>query len=408
MTFQEKLAKYADLILSVGLNLKRGENIQIKFDSHNLELVRLIVKRAYQMGASHIVYDFQDDEMNLARYHDVHDDYLDEFPSVVADFKLNLYKEGFLQLSLVSPHTNLLQEVESDRVGRINKARSQAMQATMRYGMENHTKWVVAAAASRDWAKAVFETLPEEEALSLLWENIFIATRVTMEHPKEAWIQHDAHLKQYQAYLNQKRYSKLHFVSKQTDLTVGLTRGHVWNGGSDKTISGEVFMSNMPVEEVWTMPNAFEVNGYVTMTKPLNIFGRIVKTLKLVFKDGEVVEYESDQPDIIKSLLESDSGAKRLGEVALVSIDSPIEKTGVLFKNTLFDENAASHLALGQAYIDNIEDGNIMSLEERKERGMNHSSIHQDFMIGNKEMVVYGVTNVGEEEPIMIKGQWVI
>ncbi|AJS57882.1 aminopeptidase [Paenibacillus sp. IHBB 10380] len=399
---------YADLILSVGLNVKPGENIQIKFDSQNLELVRLTVKRAYQMGAAHIVYDFQDDEMNLARYQHLNDDLLDDFPSVVADFKLNLYKVGYLQLSLVSPNPNLLKQVESDRVGRINNARSKSMQESMRYGMENHSKWVVVAASSKDWAKAVFPTLPEEEAISLLWENIFMATRVTMKDPKEAWLKHDARLKEYQTYLNQKRYCKLHFVSELTDLTVGLVEGHVWNGGSEKTVSGEVFISNMPVEEVWTMPNTIEVNGYVTMAKPLIISGKLVNTLKLVFKHGEVVEYESDQPDTIKLLLESDSGAKRLGEVALVSIDSPIEKTGIHFKNTLFDENAASHLAFGQAYLDNIEGGNIMSLEERKERGMNHSSIHKDFMIGNKEMAVYGVTNDGQEEAIMIKGQWVI
>ncbi len=200
-----------------------------------------------------------------------------------------------------------------------------------------------------------------------------MATRVTMKNPKEAWLQHDVRLKEYQMYLNKKKYRKLHFVSESTNLSVGLVEGHVWNGGSEKTVSGEVFVSNMPVEEVWTMPNAFEVNGFVTMTKPLIISGILVITLKLIFKDGEVVEYESDQPDTIKQLLESDNGAKRLGEVALVSIDSPIEKTGVLFQNTLFDENAASHLAFGQAYLDNIESGIGMNLEERKERGMNQS-----------------------------------
>lgn len=408
MTFQEKFEIYADLILSVGLNIKPGDHIQIKFDSQNLELIRLIVKRAYQLGAAHIEYDFQDDEMNMARYQHLNDDFLDEFPTVVADFKLNLYKAGFSQLTLVSTHPNLLNQVEGDRVGRINNARSRSMQETMRYGMENHTKWVLAAAPSKDWAKAVFPTLPEEEALSLLWENIFMATRVTMRNPKEAWLQHDVKLKEYQMYLNQKKYRKLHFVNESTNLSVGLVEGHVWNGGSEKTVSGEVFVSNMPVEEVWTMPNAFDVNGCVTMTKPLIISGKLVSTLKLVFKDGEVVEYESDQPDTIKQLLESDNGAKRLGEVALVSIDSPIEKTGILFQNTLFDENAASHLAFGQAYLDNIEGGIEMNLEERKERGMNQSSIHVDFMIGSNEMDVYGVTDDDHEEAIMIHGQWVI
>ncbi len=407
MNFQEKLVVYADLILSVGLNVKQGDKIQIKFDSQNLELVRLIVKSAYKMGAAHILYDFQDEEMNLARYQYLQEDFLDDFPLVVADYRLNLYQEGYLQLSLSSPNPNFPNQLE-DRVSRINKASSKAMEKTMRYGMENHSKWVVAAAPTKEWATAVFPTISEAAAVELLWENIFIATRVTTEDPKEAWIQHDAQLKQYQAYLNQKRYQKLHFVNDLTDLTVGLVEGHVWNGGSEKTKAGETFMSNMPVEEVWTMPKADEVDGYVTMTKPLIIDGKLVNELRLVFKDGVVVNYESDQPNVVKLFLESDDGAKRLGEVALVSIESPIEQTGIHFKNTLFDENAASHLAFGQAYLENLSGGQEMSPEERVERGMNHSSIHKDFMIGNKQMYVFGVREDGQEEMIMKNGKWVI
>ena len=408
MNFQEKLATYADLILRVGLTIQPGERIQLKFSSEQLELARLIVRHAYQLGAAHIVLDLQDDEIIRAQYEYLHESYLDTYPTILANHKLELYKEGYMQLSLLSPNPNLMNNVDLDRVGRINKARFHAMQDMMRYGMENHSKWVIAAAASREWAKIVYPDQAEEVAVEQLWEQIFMATRVLEENPIEAWRDHDHSLKKYQAYLNQKGYQKLHFVGVDTNLEVGLVTKHNWSGGSEKTSSGETFMSNMPVEEVWTMPDANRVNGYVAMTKPLELGGQLVTRLKVFFEDGVVTKIESDQAELVNQLLNTDPGARRLGEVALVSIDSPIEKTGIHFYNTLFDENASSHLAFGQAYADNLIGSHEMSTEEKERKGMNHSSIHIDFMIGSEELNVFGVTEGGLVEKIMESGRWAI
>ncbi|MDQ0207428.1 aminopeptidase [Alkalicoccobacillus murimartini] len=408
MSYLEKLVIYTDLILKVGLNVQLGDRIQLKFNSEQLELARLIVRRAYQLGAAHIVLDLQDDEMLLAQYEHLHDPYLDTYPAILADHKLDLYKEGYMQLSLLSPNPGLFDKLDTERVGKINKARSLAMQNVMRYGMENHSKWVIAAAASKAWAKIVFPQLPEAAAVEQLWEQVFMATRVLEENPVEAWRKHDQLLKKYQAYLNHKQYQKIHFMSEGTDLLVGLVDGHSWNGGSEQTSAGDVFMSNMPVEEIWTMPDTNQVNGSVSMTKLLEVGGKRVNNLKLEFEGGEVTKVISDQKEVVNQLLNTDAGARYLGEVALVSVDSPIEKTGIHFYNTLFDENAASHLALGQAYADNLIGSNEMSREEREQHGMNHSSIHVDFMIGSEDMSVFGVTKEGQKEKIMEKGRWII
>lgn len=367
-----------------------------------------MVRRAYELGAAYVVLDLQDQEIDSARYELLHDSFIDTFPSILSDQKLALYKENFIQLILMAPHLSSFGDVDTERVHRMDKARSLAMRDVMTYGMENHSRWIVAAAATNEWAKLVFPDEEKEKATDQLWEEIFKATRVLESDPVLKWKEHIKSLENYQKTLNQKQFRELHFLSEKTDLYVGLVEGHNWIGGLEKTTSGESFISNLPVEEIWTMPHAHRVNGYVTMTKPLWIAGQLVSKLKIYFKDGAVTKILCDQEEVVNQLIHSDAGASRLGEVALVSVDSPIEQTGLYFHQTLFDENAVSHLAFGQAYLDNLVVNEQLSKEERAHRGMNESSVHVDFMIGSKDMDVFGLTYDGKRELIMESGKWVL
>ncbi|MFK3937592.1 aminopeptidase [Alkalihalobacillus sp. NPDC078783] len=408
MDFKDKLNKYVDLILSIGLNVKHGDRIQLKCNTEHIHIARLLVRRAYELGAAYIVLDLQDHEIDSARYELLHDSFIDSFPSILADQKLALYKEKFIQLTLIAPHLTLVGDLDTERVHRINKARSLAMRDVMTYGMENHSRWIVAAAATNEWAKLVFPDEEKEKATDQLWEEIFKATRVLEKDPVLIWKEHIKSLESYQMILNQKQFIELHFFSEETDLYVGLVEDHNWIGGLEKTSSGESFISNIPVEEIWTMPHAQRVNGHVKLTKPLWVAGQLVSNLKIFFKDGAVTKILCDQEEVVNQLLRTDIGASRLGEVALVSVDSPIEQTGLFFHQTLFDENTASHLAFGQAYSDNLVGSNQLSKEEREHRGMNESSIHVDFMIGSKDMSVFGLTYDGKRELIMESGKWAL
>ncbi|MBM0066322.1 aminopeptidase [Alkalicoccobacillus gibsonii] len=408
MEFNDKLNKYVDLILRVGLNIKHGDFIQLKCNTDHIHIARLLVRRAYELGAAYVMLDLQDDEIDSARYDSLHSSFIDTFPDILADQKLALYKEKFLQITLIAPHSTIGRDLDSVRMHRINKAKSLAMRDVMTYGMENHCKWVVAAVATSKWAKLVFPDEENDHAIHQLWEQIFKATRVLERNPVLKWEEHIKLLETYQMILNERQFKELHFLGEETDLYVGLVEGHNWIGGLEKTTSGESFISNLPVEEVWTMPHAHRVSGHVKLTKPFWIEGHLVSNLKIHFKDGDVTKVVCDEEEIVNQLLRTDIGASRLGEVALVSIDSPIEQTGLYFHETLFDENAASHLAFGQAYSDNLVGCDQLSKEERVQRGMNESAIHVDFMIGSKDMNVFGVTYDGQRELIMEHGKWAL
>lgn len=269
--------------------------------------------------------------------------------------------------------------------------------------MENHNKWVVVNAPTKEWALQVFPEYSDNEAIELLWKYIYEATKSNTPNPVSAWKQHDAALKNKAEKLNNFRFSAIRCVSDKTDLTVSLVRNHVWLGGSEQTKNGKLFMSNIPVEEVWTMPNKYEANGYATITKPFILAGKTIQDLRLFFENGKVTRIEP-KDQVVLDLLNTDEGAGMLGEVALVPESSSISQTGITFKSTLFDENAACHIALGQAYLNNISTATDENLEEL---GMNNSAIHEDIMIGDSSMNVYGLVNDGETL-IMRNGEWQI
>lgn len=279
----------------------------------------------------------------------------------------------------------------------------------MKYTMENRVKWTVAAHPTPAWAKTVFPDLSEDEALKKLWEKVFDATRVSMPEPVKAWQEHDAALKKHQNFLNEMQFEKLLYKGPGTDLEVYLVEGHLWVGGSGKCERGETFMANIPTEEVFSMPHAFKVNGTVKATKPLAARGKIIDGFYFTFKDGKVIDFDAKEgKETLQALLDSDEGARRLGEVALVADNSPISNTGILFKNTLFDENASCHFAIGNAYSENIKNGAFLSDEEAKKSGMNNSIIHVDFMVGGPELSVIGVKKDGSKIELLKNGNWAI
>ncbi len=409
MNLQENLVKYARLILKVGLDVKPGDNLIIRVNEDGLPLCREVVRQAHQMGVHHVHPAFYDDDMNLARFENAPEEAFDSIPAFFADFNEAAYKSNFHLLSLGAPNPELLKAVSPDRIKRWQMTTAKASEHLMKYTMENRVKWCVVVLPSKAWAKSVFPELSSDAAVTKLWENIFKATRVDQADPVAAWAEHEKSLRAHEKFLNDQRFVKLLYKAPGTDLEVFLPEGHLWMGGSSKLERGDVFMPNIPTEEIFTMPHAYKVNGTLKATKPLSTRGRMIEGMSFVFKDGKVVDFDATEGrDILQDLLDTDEGSRYLGEVALVPDNSPISQTGLLFKNTLFDENAACHFALGQAYGENHVRGNEMTKDEKKEAGMNQSIIHVDFMVGGPELSVTGVKADGSLVPVLKDGNWAI
>ncbi|CEM62408.1 aminopeptidase [Treponema phagedenis] len=403
------IEKYVELILKVGLNIQKGDNLLVLVSEHTLGMVREVTRQAYKLGARDVIYDFSDDEMTLARYNFASDEAFKQLPQFKVEFLREAYKANYHRLALIAPNPELLKTVDPRKVSQWQLVYATAMKPVMKYTMENHVKWTVAAHPSPAWALSVFPELGEEAAIEKLWQKIFEATRVTCDDPIKAWQEHNEQLKRHQKFLTEMNFEKLLYRAPGTELEVYLTEGHRWMGGSAQTLSGVEFTPNIPTEEVFSMPHAYKVNGTLKSTKPLAVRGQIVDGFHFTFKDGKVIDFDAAQgKDVLRDLLNTDEGARRLGEVALVGDNSPISNTKILFKNTLFDENASCHFAIGNAYSENIADGANLSDERKKEVGMNNSVIHVDFMVGGPELSVIGVKKDGTEIPILQKGNWVI
>lgn len=409
MNLQENLQKYARLILKVGLNVQPGDNILLRVDENGLPLAREIARQAHALGVHHIHPVFTDDGLTLARFQHAPEEAFDAFPSFFADFTEAAYKGNFHMLALSAPNPELLKAVGSGRISRWQKVMSKASEHLMAYTMGNKVKWSIAALPSPAWAMSVFPDLSQEQAISALWQKIFEATRVTEADPVAAWQKHEAELKRHALFLNEQSFEYLIYTAPGTDLTVYLPKGHVWMGGASQLARGEDFMPNIPTEEIFTLPHAFRVDGTLQATKPLFTRGRMIEGIRLTFKDGAVVDFDASVGrDILEDMLGTDDGARRLGEVALVGDDSPISNTGLLFKNTLFDENAACHFAFGQAYSECLQGADDMDKEQLKQAGVNQSLIHVDFMVGGPQLDVVGVKADGSRVQILQKGNWVV
>lgn len=401
--------KYADLIVNIGLGLHSGDNLTIRMSEHSLPIARLVAKKAYQKGVSDVRLDFTDDTISLDRYLFAPDEAFSTYPYYRVNFSENLFKDNYHVLNLYAPNPDLLKPADPARIAQWQKVSSTAVKPIQHYTMQNEVKWCVTAVACPAWAAAAFPELPEDEAMQKLWDNIFMASRVDQPDPIAAWEEHDVNLKKHHSFLNEARFDRIHYQGPGTDLVVGLVKNHIWEGGSSISQKGDRFFPNIPTEEVFTMPDADRVDGTLRATMPLSVNGQIVDKFHFTFKDGKVVDFDAEEgKQVLVDLLDMDEGAKRLGEIALVADNSPISNTGILFKNTLFDENASCHFAFGAAYSENLKGATERSEEENRKLGMNNSLIHVDFMVGSKYVTVTGIKEDGTAIVLLKDGDWQI
>ncbi|NOU97701.1 aminopeptidase [Paenibacillus sp. LMG 31456] len=405
--FQQLLSSYAELVVKIGVNIHKGQTLVVNGSIDAAELVRLIVKKAYEAGAYLVKVNWTDDTVSRLRYDLAADESFLEEPKWYAGEMLELVEKGAAVISIVSSDPDLLKGIPQDRIVNYQKTYGKAMAKYRQYLQSDKFSWCVIAAPSKNWAAKVFPELPEEERVAKLWDAIFKTVRVDQADPITAWEKHVQSLNSKSDYLNAKKYKKLHYRAPGTDLTIELPEGHIWVAADSIDEQGHSFVANMPTEEVFTAPSAGGVNGKVSSTKPLSYGGNIIDGFTLTFENGRIVNVSAAQgEETLKGLIEIDEGSHYLGEVALVPHRSPISESNILYYNTLFDENASNHLAIGSAYAFCLKDGKKLSQEELKAKGLNTSITHVDFMIGSGEMDIYGVTAEGAEEPVFQKGNW--
>lgn len=405
--FQNKLEKYAELAVKIGVNIQEGQTLVINATFDSVELVRLIVKKAYESGAGNVNVNWSDDTVDRIKYELAPDSAFNEYPVWRAKEQIELAENGAAFLSIVSTSPSLLKGVDPERITNYNKARGKALAQYRKYVQTDKISWSIIAAPSPKWAAQVFPDAPVDQQVNLLWDAIFNATRIDRENPVEAWSLHDEKLNARTKFLNERQYKKLVYKAPGTDLSIELPNRHVWIGASSVNEKGDRFFANMPTEEVFTAPLKTGVNGYVSSTKPLSYGGNIIDRFMLTFENGRIVNVKAEEgEDILKRLVDTDEGSHYLGEIALVPFHSPISESNILFFNTLFDENASNHLAIGSPYAYCIEGGKEMSAEELRENGLNDSHTHVDFMIGSAEMDIDGITEDGNVEAIFRNGNW--
>ncbi|MGR4071687.1 aminopeptidase [Streptococcus parasuis] len=408
--FKENLAKYAKLLVSTGINVQPGHTVQLTIGVEQAELARLIVKEAYAHGAKEVLVNWLDDVIARERLVNVDVELLEQVhPQRITEMNYLLERKAS-RLVVLSEDPGAYDGVDPEKLSRNARALSQALNPMRQASQANKISWTLGAASGLEWAKKVFpNATSDEEAVDLLWDQIFKTCRIYEEDPIKAWEEHEARLVAKAKVLNDEQFVKLHYTAPGTDLVLGMPKNHLWEAAGSINAQGEKFIANMPTEEVFTAPDYRVADGYVTSTKPLSYNGNIIEGIKVTFKDGEIVDVTAEKGDeVMKKLVFDNAGARGLGEVALVPDKSPISQSGVTFFNTLFDENASNHLAIGQAYAFSIEGGTEMSQEELKEAGLNRSDVHVDFMIGSNKMNIDGIREDGTRVPIFRDGEWAI
>lgn len=404
---KKHLERYADLLLEVGLNVKKGDKIRVGVTPETLDFVRAVHERAWKLGAVDVYNTFSDTEMVKSFYNHASDEAIAWYPDYEVDHSEEMMKAGYHVLNIGAPNPLAMKEVDPKVIGRRQAVVSPKTKRLMKYTMENRNKWCVAIVPTQEWADAVFPGDPEAlTKLTNLWIQMY---RLDDDNCVELWKEHNRRLKARETWLNEMNFDHLIYEAPGTNLTVGLAKGHKWVGGSSNLKgSGEEFMANMPTEEVFTMPDKYRVDGTLAATKALNVRGKIVDGMKFVFKGGRLESFEATENyEVLEDLLNTDENAKRLGEVAIVSIDSPINQAGVLFLNTLLDENASCHFAFGNAYSENLPGSEGFSEAEADKAGMNDSAIHVDFMVGSDKLCITGVKKDGTRVEVLKNGEFV-
>ncbi|HFN8758817.1 aminopeptidase [Staphylococcus aureus] len=408
--YKEKLQQYAELLVKVGMNVQPKQPVFIRSSVETLELTHLIVEEAYHCGASDVRVVYSDPTLKRLKFENESVEHFanHELKSYDVEARMDYVKRGAANLALISEDPDLMDGIDSQKLQAFQQQNARAFKGYMESVQKNQFPWVVAAFPSKAWAKRVYPELSVEEAYIKFIDEVFDIVRIDGNDPVENWRQHIANLSVYAQKLQQKNYHALHYVSEGTDLTVGLAKNHIWEDATSYVNGKEqAFIANIPTEEVFTAPDRNRVDGYVTNKLPLSYNDTIIDQFKLMFKDGEIIDFSAEKGEaVLKDLINTDEGSRRLGEVALVPDDSPISNRNTIFYNTLFDENAACHLAIGSAYAFNIQGGTEMTVEEKIASGLNDSNVHVDFMIGSSDLTIYGIFEDGSKELVFENGNW--
>ena len=412
---QELLQKYAEAIVKVGLNLRAGQRLIINNATSQgitpaaRELVHAVTKAAYAAGARYVQPIWGDEEMLRIRLQHAPADSFDEYPKFHVNAVLDIIKNGDALLSIYANDPDVYQGIDPERVAALQKTQLENNQEIGANISRNAINWCVVASASPAWAKKIFPDLTPEDAEDKLWRAIFETTRATQPDPVAAWQEHIQNLRKRGNYLQAQKYSALHYKGPGTDLTLGLPRGHKWISAQSMAENGVIFTANMPTEEVFTLPDRQRADGTVAATFPLSYGGSLIEDFSVTFKNGRIVKVHAKKNEaLLQKLVDTDEGSTRLGEVALVPASSPISKRGHLFYNTLFDENASCHIAIGRAYRFTLIGGEELTDEEFTSAGGNLSLNHVDFMIGSPQIDIDGIKEDGTREPVMRSGEWAI
>jgi aminopeptidase len=402
-----KLDRLAEVAVKVGLRLRQGQDLLLTAPALALPLVRKIAEHAYKAGAGIITPILSDDEFTLARYRFGQDFSFDRAAGWLYEGMAKAFSDNTARLAIVGDNPMLLSDQDPAKVARASKAQSRAYQPALERIVNFDTNWNIISYPNAAWAKQVFPDEPEDVAVARLADAIFSASRVDRDDAIANWEKHNAVLRERTDWLNGQRFSALHYSGPGTDLTIGLADGHEWEGGASTAKNGITCNANIPTEEVFTTPHARRVSGHVVSSKPLSYQGTLIDNIQVKFEEGRIIAAKASRgEEVLNRVLDTDEGARRLGEVALVPHSSPISKSGLLFFNTLFDENAACHIALGQCYSKCFVDGTKLSPQQIAAQGGNQSLIHIDWMIGSDKTDIDGIHADGRRVPVFRKGEW--
>ena len=402
------LIKYASLAVNIGVNIQKDNILVISSPIETAEFARLITEEAYKSGAKDVIVHYGDQKLTKIKLENSSLETISNIPEWQAESYNYYARQEACFISISASDPDGLKGVPVEKIGASQKARTSALKEYFDNSMSNKCRWCVLSVPTLSWAKKVFPKVSDDEAMESLWDVIFKTVRVDTENPVNAWEKHNAYLEEKIKFMNNNNFKSVHLKSANgTDLNIELPEGHIWAGGSERDVNGIPFNANMPTEEVFTLPKKTGVNGIVYSSKPLSYGGNLIDNFSITFKDGKAIDFTAETGyDVLKQMLESDEGAKYLGEVAFVPYNSPISNSKLIFFNTLFDENAACHLAFGRAYESCVKDADKYSEEELEKIGVNNSIIHVDFMIGTSDLEVTGINENGETIEIFSNGNW--
>ena len=404
---KERINKYAELVVQKGANVQKGQPVVVSCPIEQADFGKIIARKAYEAGASEIVFNWSDDELTLMKYENAPMEVFEEYPDWAVDKSKYYFDKGGVVISIHAQDPELLKDIDPEKIATWNKVAGLATKSIRKYTMNDINSWCVISVPTKRWAKKVFPDLGEEEAVEKLWTSILDAARVG-EDPIKNWEDHVAEMDKNADFLNGMQFKTLHYTNRKgTDLVVELPKNHKWLSAGSVNEKGTSFIANIPTEEVFTLPKKDGVNGVLYSTKPLNYGGNLIDEMVFTFKEGKVVDYSAQVGEqYLKDLFAVDENGLYLGEVALVPYDSPISNSNILYYNTLFDENASCHFAFGKAYPTCLEGGTEMSEKELEKAGVNDALIHEDFMVGSDDLSIVGETWDGEKFQVFEKGNW--